>query len=200
MNHKWENDKCLKCGIIRAEIKSLDEKEQDILMYQYSDNSGKSWVIKRPDCKSQIPEIKPFSIKDTLYQIKSNPVDPYPKKVELFDYSELLKHPKWQRKRLEIMQRDNFKCCLCLDEETTLNVHHKQYMNGKKPWEYEDDNFMTLCEDCHSLVEDYKRYPDHYINSEYPDILNSKILKIKPVGEFNDVHLFISVNNDLFLY
>ena len=30
-----------------------------------------------------------------------------------------------------------------------LNVHHKYYIKGKAPWEYEDDALITLCEDCH---------------------------------------------------
>ena len=30
-----------------------------------------------------------------------------------------------------------------------LNVHHKYYIKGKAPWEYEDDALITLCEYCH---------------------------------------------------
>ena len=30
-----------------------------------------------------------------------------------------------------------------------LNIHHKYYILGKKPWEYPDDTLVTLCEDCH---------------------------------------------------
>lgn len=30
-----------------------------------------------------------------------------------------------------------------------LNVHHKYYVRGKKPWEYDDDALVTLCADCH---------------------------------------------------
>jgi len=29
-------------------------------------------------------------------------------------YYELLKHPKWQKKRLEILQRANFECVKCV--------------------------------------------------------------------------------------
>jgi hypothetical protein len=68
-------------------------------------------------------------------------------------YSDLLKHPKWQKKRLEIMQRDNFECQLCHDKETSLNVHHKKYINGKKPWEYKNDDLVTLCKHCHEVIE-----------------------------------------------
>lgn len=71
-------------------------------------------------------------------------------------YSEKLKHPKWQKKRLVILQRDDFKCCMCSDTESTLHVHHKNYIWGKNPWEYDDDNFQTLCELCHKAVEKIK--------------------------------------------
>lgn len=32
----------------------------------------------------------------------------------------------------------------------TLHVHHKKYIFGREPWEYDDDNFLTLCENCHN--------------------------------------------------
>ena len=30
-----------------------------------------------------------------------------------------------------------------------LNIHHKYYITGRKPWDYDDDALITLCEDCH---------------------------------------------------
>jgi len=67
-------------------------------------------------------------------------------------YIELLRDPRWQRRRLEIMARDEFACLSCGDKERTLNVHHKRYRRGAKPWEYEDDQLITLCEDCHRSI------------------------------------------------
>ena len=64
-------------------------------------------------------------------------------------YSELLKHPKWQRKRLEILKRDEFTCRRCDETDKTLHVHHGYYRRGLNPWEYEDETLFTLCEDCH---------------------------------------------------
>jgi len=64
-------------------------------------------------------------------------------------YTDQLKHPKWQRRRLEIMQRDGFACKRCSADDKTLNVHHKLYHSGAAPWEYADDELVTLCEDCH---------------------------------------------------
>ena len=64
-------------------------------------------------------------------------------------YIELLRDPRWQRKRLEILQRDGWACTGCHDTTKTLNVHHKIYRKGAKPWEYDDTDLITLCEDCH---------------------------------------------------
>lgn len=65
------------------------------------------------------------------------------------DYNELLKSPKWQKKRLEVLQRDNFTCQVCGSKDKTLNVHHTYYDRTKKPWEYPMGAFITLCEECH---------------------------------------------------
>jgi len=68
------------------------------------------------------------------------------------EYSEKLKDPRWQRKRLEIMQRDEFACNSCGDTDSTLNVHHKTYRKGADPWDYDDENFSTLCQSCHKSI------------------------------------------------
>lgn len=65
-------------------------------------------------------------------------------------YSEQLKSPKWQKRRLEILNRDKFTCQICGSTEKTLHVHHTIYIPGRNIWEYEDDQLITLCEDCHA--------------------------------------------------
>jgi hypothetical protein len=68
-------------------------------------------------------------------------------------YWEKLKDPRWQKKRLEIMERDKFTCQHCSSSEKTLNVHHKFYKKRAEPWDYEDWQLITLCEDCHGTLE-----------------------------------------------
>lgn len=65
------------------------------------------------------------------------------------NYQDLLRDPRWQRRRLEIMSRAEFKCERCASSEGTLNVHHKLYRTGAAPWEYTDKELACLCEDCH---------------------------------------------------
>jgi 5-methylcytosine-specific restriction endonuclease McrA len=64
-------------------------------------------------------------------------------------YSEQLKNPKWQRKRLEILERDDFKCQGCGNTDQTLHVHHYRYIKGKLYWDYDDELLVTLCDFCH---------------------------------------------------
>lgn len=72
-------------------------------------------------------------------------------------YYEKLRDPRWQRKRLEIMERDGFACIHCGDKTKTLNVHHAYYESGKAPWEYGNWSLVTLCEDCHDRAEMARR-------------------------------------------
>jgi len=68
-------------------------------------------------------------------------------------YSDKLKHPKWQKRRLEILNRDNFACTDCKSTDKTLHVHHRYYEKGLDIWDYPDNAFLSLCEDCHKAEE-----------------------------------------------
>lgn len=66
------------------------------------------------------------------------------------------KDPRWQKKRLEVMQDANWECENCGDKATTLNVHHKRYIKGRKVWEYERELLVCLCEPCHEVEHQQK--------------------------------------------
>jgi hypothetical protein len=67
-------------------------------------------------------------------------------------YADLLKDPRWQKKRLQILERDGWKCRACHDGSTTLHVHHLIYIKGQAPWDYKDSALIALCEDCHAMA------------------------------------------------
>lgn len=77
-------------------------------------------------------------------------------------YSELLKDPRWQRKILEVFQRDNFCCLMCGSNEHTLHVHHEKYC--KNPWDVSEDHLKTLCFRCHEVAEVCKKNKIVYTN------------------------------------
>ncbi|HEY5745010.1 MAG TPA: hypothetical protein VIU12_02945 [Chryseolinea sp.] len=73
---------------------------------------------------------------------------------------ETYKDPRWQRRRLEIMQRDGFACNDCGEEKKTLNVHHRYYVKGRKLWEYPDFSLVTLCRECHQFQHSEERFSE----------------------------------------
>ena len=67
------------------------------------------------------------------------------------------KHPNWQKRRLEVFQRDEFTCQFCDTTDTELHLHHLEYSKDRELWEADSDSLITLCKDCHDLVTDLKR-------------------------------------------
>ena len=92
-------------------------------------------------------------------------------------YSEKLKSPKWQKKRLEILQRDNFKCRYCNDSETELQVHHLKY--NKEPWDANNEDLICLCKDCHFIQEGIKAISKKVICVDKKSVEDYIILVVK---------------------
>lgn len=59
------------------------------------------------------------------------------------DYSD----PRWQKLRLQVMDRDNWMCVACGDSKATLHVHHKRYCGCI--WDSPPEDLQTLCNGCH---------------------------------------------------
>jgi phage terminase large subunit GpA-like protein len=98
-------------------------------------------------------------------------------------YSEKLKDVRWQKLRLEILQRDEWACQRCGDEKSTLHVHHKQYHGD--PWDAPAESLETLCESCH---ETRKHHNQKYMN--LPSWKAASVIDIgsMPDDVFNDIH------------
>jgi len=75
-------------------------------------------------------------------------------------WSAAFRDSRWQKLRLEVMDRDMWSCCACGKGEndgTVLNVHHTFYESGKAPWEYETSTLFTLCEACHKKIHEAQK-------------------------------------------
>lgn len=70
--------------------------------------------------------------------------------IELKTYKDKLKNPLWQKRRLQIFEKDKWRCKQCGNHESELQVHHVDYIPGINPWEYPDDMLITLCHICHN--------------------------------------------------
>lgn len=68
-------------------------------------------------------------------------------------YYEKLKDPRWQKKRLEVLERANFTCASCYDKDSELHIHHVYYEKGKDPWDYPSSHLWCLCKNCHESLQ-----------------------------------------------
>jgi hypothetical protein len=91
-----------------------------------------------------------ISIKEIIKESNPGKKTQY-SKGEFKSYNDLLRNPRWQKKRLEIMQRDNWSCRCCSDTESELHVHHLLY-SAENPWDEENENLITLCSCCHEAA------------------------------------------------
>jgi hypothetical protein len=83
-------------------------------------------------------------------------------------YYEKLRDPRWQKMRLEVMNRDGFVCQSCFDSESTLNVHHRLYIKGRDPWDYPLAGLVTLCESCHKSEADVSEQLHRLVMALFP--------------------------------
>lgn len=101
------------------------------------------------------------------------------------NYKEKLLDPRWQKKRLDILSRDDFRCKFCGDNQKTLHVHHIDY-KGKEPWEIEDKLLITLCDPCH--------------NHETKDIKSSTVNLIKSLKSIGFTSYHFDYLSEAFQY
>ena len=69
-------------------------------------------------------------------------------------YSEQLRDPRWQRRRLEALNAADWRCDGCHSERRTLHVHHRAY-RAVAPWEYEPSELQVLCDTCHQKAHEF---------------------------------------------
>jgi hypothetical protein len=71
-------------------------------------------------------------------------------------YKQKLKDPRWQKVRLQILERDGWACKICGNNQQTLHVHHNKYLKKTDPWDHPSLLLATLCEDCHQATHGRK--------------------------------------------
>ena len=87
-------------------------------------------------------------------------------------YGDKLKDPRWQKRRLEILERDEWTCRACHDKTTTLHVHHRYYEAGAEPWDSPAEALITLCEQCHTLEGEFRQT----VEQEILKLLRTRLL------------------------
>jgi len=100
-------------------------------------------------------------------------------------YLEKLRDPRWQKKRLEVLTRDDWCCQMCFDSKSTLHVHHMYYEAGHEPWDYPLTTFRTLCETCHTEEGESKRETEAILikSLRRSGALNAELYELQNVFE-----------------
>lgn len=63
--------------------------------------------------------------------------------------AEEYRSPLWQKKRLEILEKREWKCEDCGEKQKQLHVHHTYYVPTRAPWNYPDFAYVVVCDSCH---------------------------------------------------
>lgn len=106
-----------------------------------------------------------------------------------YNYAEEVLRPEWQRRKAEIMKRDDFTCQVCGAKDKQLHVHHTYYDQRLHYWEYPDNMLVTLCCDCHNketLLNKALKQNTHLVSASTIDILTSSMKKGVPMIKLMD--------------
>jgi 5-methylcytosine-specific restriction endonuclease McrA len=147
----------------RTDLIAKKYEELKLPIYKIHDYKGDltiSWLInptqKQIDIASEIWETlgnecitNVYHLKWVSNEVKENIYRSEPS--EKLTYKEQLKDGRWQRKRLEIMERDGFKC-RCCKSTNDLTVHHLYYLPNTLLWEYENEGMVTICKTDHDKI------------------------------------------------
>lgn len=79
--------------------------------------------------------------------------DSTPARVDKKDYNRQMQEPRWQRRKPQIHDRDKWRCRFCFDNTIRLHVHHVEYAPGADAWAYPNTELLSLCEDCHWIMQ-----------------------------------------------
>jgi 5-methylcytosine-specific restriction endonuclease McrA len=65
----------------------------------------------------------------------------------------LYREKRWLELRERVLKRDEFRCVNCCrspEDTASMQAHHRRYLPGRFPWEYELTDLETLCQGCHA--------------------------------------------------
>lgn len=100
-------------------------------------------------------------VHDENYRCNKKPV----KKKKTDDIVRFRNSPRWQKKRKQIKERDNYLCQICIRElygtkrkynSANLQVHHAVPINSNEDLKLDENNLITLCSMHHSMCDKSK--------------------------------------------
>lgn len=94
------------------------------------------------------------------------------------DYATKLRDGRWQKKRLEIFDRDGWQCYIC-GSGNDLQVHHNWYIGRMEPWDYDESQLITLCGKHHEWASQVHQKLKEELSVMTPQEQNALLLKIQ---------------------
>ena len=82
--------------------------------------------------------------------------------VRLVKEGKFYKSSAWEKKRLEILERDNYECQVCKEEggfAPATTVHHLKHLEDRLDLALDDDNLVSVCAACHN-----REHPERFIH------------------------------------
>ena len=114
--------------------------------------------IKKGDVKIQKSCKYCGRVHDENYRCNKKPV----KRKKIDESVKFRNGPKWQKKRKEIKERDNYLCQVCIRKiyntrrkynSEGLQVHHVMPINLSQDLKLDENNLITLCSMHHSMCD-----------------------------------------------
>ena len=82
--------------------------------------------------------------------------------VRLIKEGKFYKSSAWEKKRLEILERDNYECQVCKEEggfTPATTVHHILHLENRPDLAFDNDNLLSVCAACHN-----REHPERFIH------------------------------------
>lgn len=93
-------------------------------------------------------------------------------------YADKLKNPLWVfkseyigRMRLRRGLECDDVCESCGEPADFYQFHHRRYIEGREPWEYDDGDMLLVCESCHDRIHRVEKRIREWVLSVEPYIL-----------------------------
>ena len=132
---------CCNCGTWFSTAKKSIDFSRDV--FDYDDEIKKRFRIQRTEEFAMIQELRLSNIATKTWAERN---------ARTAKYQEYIESEEWKKKRLLVLQRDNFTCCGCL-MEPAIHVHHLTYRNLGSELAYE---LVSLCVRCHEKSHDFE--------------------------------------------
>ena len=82
--------------------------------------------------------------------------------VRLVKEEKFYKSSVWEKKRLEILERDNYECQVCKEGggfAPATTVHHLKHLEDRPDLALDNDNLVSVCAACHN-----REHPERFIH------------------------------------